>query len=683
MIRKQWQIIEYDKDLAAQIAQDHNLNPFAALLATSRGLVHDNDVSEFFSDMNTDLMDPYDLPDMGAAVLRLEKAIEDFEPILIFGDYDADGVTATALLYSYLETSGANVQAYIPDRLTEGYGLSTEAVRIIKNKGAKIIVTVDNGISAIEEAKLISSLGMELIITDHHKPKDILPEAVAVIDPHRTDCTCSFVDFAGVGVAFKLVCALDGRDPYELLHEFGDLLAIGTVGDIVPLVGENRILVKKGLEAINGFPRTGIQALLDVAGAGEKVINSVGIAFTLCPRINAAGRMGSAERALECLLTEDEKHAEELAKEINDENILRREIEDGIADRVEQLFTTYPERRFDRIIVVEGNEWHSGVIGIVASRLAQKYGRPCIVITKEGLSARGSGRSIEGFSLYDALDSVSDLLTHFGGHPLAAGFEIPVENIPDFREALNEYAAQIEMPFPVQRIDLKLNLKSVETELVNAVSALEPYGARNPQPVFGLFGMNIESFQPVSQGKHTRIQISKGYNKINAIIFNYATDTFPYEKGDVVDLAVTLENNEYRGTVNVNTRVQNIRVSCLDEGKLLLGLRLYERYNRGERLPNSLYELIFPNRELFASVYRKIKDDNISMIDPDKLCSKIQDDGGKIAAVLVAVDVMLEMGLVSKNGSGKLIVSAVNSKVNLKDSEILNNLKLSFTEEKV
>lgn len=679
MIRKQWQIIEYDKDLAAQIAQDHNLNPFAALLATSRGLVHDNDVSEFFNDVNADLMDPYDLPDMEAAVRRLEKAIEDFEPILIFGDYDADGVTATALLYSYLETSGANVQAYIPDRLTEGYGLSTEAVHIIKNKGAKIIVTVDNGVSAIEEAKLISSLGMELIVTDHHKPKDVLPEAVAVIDPHRADCTCSFVDFAGVGVAFKLVCALDGGDPYELLHEFGDLLAIGTVGDIVPLVGENRILVKKGLEAINNFPRTGVQALLEVAGAGEKVMNSGGIAFTLCPRINAAGRMGSAERALECLLTEDEEHAEELAREINDENILRREIEEGITDKVEQLFAVYPERRFDRIIVVEGDGWHSGVIGIVASRLAHKYGRPCIVIAKEGVTARGSGRSIEGFSLYDALNNVSGLLTHFGGHPLAAGFEIAVENISDFRKALNEYAAQRMMPFPVQRIDFKLNLKSVEIDLVNAVSVLEPYGAKNPQPIFGLFSMNLESFQPVSQGKHTRIQISKGNNKTNAIIFNYATDTFPYEKGDIIDLAVTLENNEYRGTVSVNTRVQNIRVSSLNEEKLLFGLRLYESYKRKERLPSSLYELIFPDREFFASVYRKIKDDNICLVDLDKLCYKIQDDGGRIAAVIVAVDVMLEMGLISKDGNGKLIVSAVNSKVNLEDSEILNNLKLSFS----
>ena len=683
MVRKQWQVTEYDKDLAAQIAQDHNLNPFAALIATSRGLVSDSDVSAFFNDTHMALSDPYDLPDMEAAVLRLEKAIELFEPILIFGDYDADGVTATALLYSYLETSGANVQTYIPDRLTEGYGLTTEAVNIIKNKGVKIIVTVDNGISAIEEAKLISSLGMELIITDHHKPKDVLPEAVAVIDPHRLDCTCDFVDFAGVGVVFKLVCALDGGDPFDLLHEFGDLLAIGTVGDIVPLVGENRIFVKNGLEVINSFRRAGVRALLEIAGAGEKTINSISIAFTLCPRINAAGRMGSAERALKCLLTEDEKHAEELAREINDENILRREIEGAIADKVEEQFATYPERRYDSIIVADGDDWHSGVIGIVASRIAQKYGRPCIVISKEGEFARGSGRSIEGFSLYDALDSVSDLLIHFGGHPLAAGFEIMVENIPSFRKALNEYAGQIKMPFPIQRIDFKLNLKSVQTDLVDAVSILEPYGAANPQPIFGLFGMNMDSFQPVSGGKHTRIQISKGQNKIGAIIFNYATDDFPYDKGDLVDLAVTLENNEYREMTSVNTHVKNIRISCLDEEKLLPGLRLYERYKRGESLPKEHYESIVPDRELFAKIYRRIKDNDISTIDLDKLCFGIQDNGGKIAAIIIAVDVMIEMGLVSKKNNGKLVLNVVNNKVNFEDSEILKRLKLSFTEEKL
>lgn len=683
MVRKQWLITEYDKDLAAQISHVHDLDPFAALLATSRGLVSDNDISVFFNDDDNDLSDPYDLPDMEAAVLRLEKAIENFESIMIFGDYDADGVTATALLYSYLEASGANVQAYIPDRLTQGYGLSAEVVNIIKDMGAKIIVTVDNGISAIEEAELISSLGMELIITDHHKPKEVLPNAVAVIDPHRKDCTCDFKDFAGVGVVFKLVCALNGGDPFDLLQEFGDLLAIGTVGDIVPLVGENRVLVKKGIEVINNFPRIGVRALLAVAGAEDKTMNSAGIAYTLCPRINAAGRMGSAGRALECLLTDDDGHAQELAKEINDENILRREIEEGISDKVEQLFKDYPERRYDKIIVVDGDEWHSGVIGIVASRLVRKFGRPCIVIAKEGLTARGSGRSIEGFSLYNALHSVSGLLTHFGGHPLAAGFELLVEHISEFRRALNHYAGQVEMPFPIQRIDFKLNLKSVKPDLVNAVSALEPYGAKNPQPIFGLFGMSLESIQAVSQGKHTRMQISKGRHKINAIMFNYATDTFPYEKDDIVDLAVTLENNEYRDMLTVNTQIQNIRISRLDEDKLLSGFRLYERYKRGESLPKTRYQAIFPDRDFFATIYRQIKSDHISAIDLDKLCYKIQDDGGRIAAVIVAVDVMLEMGLVCKKDNGKLSLNAVSGKVNLEDSKILNNLKLSFSEDKV
>jgi single-stranded-DNA-specific exonuclease len=678
LIRKKWLITEYDKDLAAQIAQKHNLNPFAALLATSRGLISDGDIADFFSDDNLNLSDPFVLPDMKSAVTRLEKAIEKCEPILIFGDFDADGVTATALLYSYLDTRGANVQAYIPNRLTEGYGLSVDAVHAIKNKGVKLIVTVDNGISALEEAELIVSLGMELIITDHHKPKDVLPSAVAVIDPHRLDCACNFVDFAGVGVAFKLVCALHGGDPFDLLEEFGDILAIGTVGDIVPIIGENRFLVKKGIEVINGFSRPGIRALLEIASAGEKTINSSGVSYILCPRINAAGRMGSAERALACLLSDDEEVAEELAIEINDENIQRKEIEADIRQKVEQILIDYPEREFDEIIVVDGDAWHNGVIGIVASRLVSKYGRPCIVIAKDGGSARGSGRSIKGFSLYNALDSVSSLLTHFGGHPLAAGLEMPVENIPAFRKALNEYAKQIEMPFPIERIDFKLNLKSVEMALVNAVSVLEPYGARNPQPVFGLFGMSIETVQPVSEGKHTRLQISKGQNKISAIIFNCVTDVFPYEKGDVVDLSVLLEKNEYRNTISVSTRVQNIRIAGLDEDKLLFGFRLYENFRRGESLPNSSYKDMFPDRELFASIYRKIKEMKSGVIDIEKLCYQIQDDGGRIAAITIAVEVMLDEGLLKKKDNGKLVLNVVDHKVNLENSNILKRLKELF-----
>lgn len=675
MARKKWQVTTYDKNLASQIAQDYDLNPFAALLATSRGLITDDDISSYFGNKPLELCNPFELPDMDKAVKRLETAIDGGESILIFGDYDADGVTATALLYSYLETRGANVQYYIPDRLTEGYGISTEAVRIIKERNAKLIVTVDNGISAIQEANLIAELGMELIITDHHKPKDILPQAIAIVDPHRTDCHCKFKDFAGVGVAFKLVCALDGSDPGDLLDEYGDLLAIGTIGDIVPLTGENRSIVKAGISAINTCPRTGISALLKVAGADKKKTNSSVIAFALAPRINAAGRMGSAGRALDLLLTDDEKIAEDLAAEINNENVSRRSAEEEIIQKIDIILDNLPLLKFDRVIVIDGENWHNGVIGIVASRISEKFGRPAIIISKDGLSARGSGRSVEGFSLYAALDAVSEYLTHFGGHTLAAGFGILSDKIDAFRMAINRYAMTIEMPFPVQRIDFKLNPRAIAPDLVTAVEIFEPCGAGNPQPVFGLFKVKIESILPVSEGKHTRMQISKDNIKLNAIIFNAATGSFPYAIGDFADLAVQLEINDYKNTISVNIHVINMRFSLLNEENILQGCRLYENQMRNETLPQSDFERIHPDRGLFARLYRVMREKGGSVDDPEKLCCLIGDDGDRFGAVLVAVDVMIEMGLITTDDNGRLTLPAAENKVDLDDSNILKKLK--------
>lgn len=679
MARKKWQVTTYDKNLASQIAQDNDLNPFAALLATSRGLLTDDDISSYFGNTPMELCNPFELPDMDKAVKRLETAIDKGESILIFGDYDADGVTATALLYSYLETRGANVQYYIPDRLTEGYGISEEAVGIIKDRNAKLIVTVDNGISAIQEAKLIAELGMELIVTDHHKPKDILPQAIAIVDPHRTDCHCEYKDFAGVGVAFKLVCALDGGDPGDLLDEYGDLLAIGTIGDIVPLTGENRSSVKAGISAINAYPRIGISALLKVAGADKKKTNSSVVAFALAPRINAAGRMGSAGRALDLLLTDDEKTAEDLAVEINNENVLRRITEEEIIQKIDIILDKYPLLKYDRVIVIDGENWHNGVIGIVASRIAERFGRPAIIISKDGLFARGSGRSIEGFSLYAALDAVSDHLTHFGGHTLAAGFGILSEKIDAFRVAINRYAMTIEMPFPVQRIDFKLNPKAIAPDLVTAVEIFEPCGAGNPQPVFGLFKVKIESIFPVSEGKHTRMQVSKDNIKLNTIVFNAATGSFPYSIGDFADLAVQLEINEYKNTIGVNIRVINIRFSLLNEEYILQGSRLYESQIRNEHLPQSDFERVYPDRGLFARLYRVIREKEGTVDDPEKLCSLIGDDGYQFAAVLVAVDVMREMELLATDDNGRLTLVVPENKVDLENSNKLKRLRKAIS----
>ena len=313
--RKKWIVAKSSKDFAAQIAQELSVDPFAALLATSRGFDNIDEISDFFDTDAPLSLSPLSIADMAKAAERINRAIDDFELICVFGDYDADGVTATALLYSYLETRGANVIRYIPDRLTEGYGLNIGAIEELADRGVKLIVTVDNGVSAIDEAKRAAELGVELIVTDHHKVGDKLPEAFAVVDPHRQDCPSSFKEMSGVGVAFKLVCALEGDDGDILIEEYGDLVALGTIGDVVTLTGENRVMVRRGLRIINDNPRPGIEALMQAAGVGEKLFSASTAAFTVCPRINAAGRMGSAHRALDLLLCEDYDTAQELAEE--------------------------------------------------------------------------------------------------------------------------------------------------------------------------------------------------------------------------------------------------------------------------------------------------------------------------------------------------------------------------------
>ena len=400
MRRKKWTVAKCDKDFAATVAQELGTDAFAALIATSRGLNDINEIDRFFDADASLTLDPFSIKDMDAASERINLAIDDFERICVFGDYDADGVTATALLYSYLETRGADVIRYIPDRIDEGYGMNCEAIEYLSGLGVKLIVTVDNGVSAIEEAKKCKELGIDLVVTDHHKVGEELPDAIAVVDPHREDCPSEFKEMSGVGVAFKLVCALEGGEEEMLLSEYGDLVALGTIGDVVTLTGENRAMVRKGLEMINKEPRPGITALMHEAGVYNKIFTSSTAAFTICPRINAAGRMSSANKALELLLCDDDDTASFIAEEINSMNSKRQHTETDIFSQAEKQLENNPEMLNDRVIVVDGEGWHPGVIGIVAARMVERYGRPCVVISRDGENAKGSCRSIEGFSIY-------------------------------------------------------------------------------------------------------------------------------------------------------------------------------------------------------------------------------------------------------------------------------------------
>lgn len=673
MSRKKWVVSSLDKELASDIAEEYGIDPFAALLLVSRGITDEGEIAEFFSE-STSLISPFEIKDMDKAVERISRAMDEGEKIAVYGDYDADGVTSTALMYRFFEINGCDIITYIPDRNSEGYGLNKEAIRKLREQGVQLIITVDNGISAFEEAEYIYELGMELVITDHHKAGERIPRAEAVVDPHRHDCPCPYKLWAGVGVAFKVVCALSGADDEEMLSMFSDLVTIGTIGDIVPLTGENRTIVKHGLRHLNSETCMGISALKKQAGVDSKTLNATSVAFSLVPRINSIGRMAHASKALELLLGEDERDISIIVDTVDKSNNERQEIEKKITAEAEEQIKNNPDMLCERVLVFSGKNWHGGVIGIVASRLVGKYGKPCIVITDDGKDAKGSGRSIEGFSLYDAISSAKELLTHYGGHVLAAGFGMKSENLSAFKKAIVDYAKTVEMPFPVTELDCRLKPEFISADILSVISALEPFGAGNPQPMFGLFGVMLSSVQPIGSGKHLRLNFRKGNTSFSALYFGVTEKEFPYAPCDSLDLAVRLERNEYMGQVRVSIYIRDVRMSGTDDEKYLKSVRLYEKMRRKERLSPKEAAFILPSRQTVADVYRYIKNIGAWKFDSDVLCYRLGGDGSNACTVLTAIDVLSELGILKKK-DGEITLKDTSVKVNLEDSGIVKHIK--------
>lgn len=672
MGRKKWCVNEIDKALACEIADRLDIDPFACLLLVSRGITEDEQIKSFFSD-SIILSDPFELKDMDKAVHRINEAIENDEKIVVYGDYDADGVTATALLCEYLQLNGCNVIPYIPDRNSEGYGLNTGAIKSLCEMGVDLIITVDNGISAIKEAQYIKSLGVDLVITDHHKAGEAIPEAVAVVNPHRRDCPSRFKQFAGVGVAFKLVCALCG-DGEQVLSMFADLVTVGTVGDIVSLTGENRLIVKKGIEMMNSSTSLGLEELKRVAGVSEKTLNCSSVAFSVVPRINAMGRMGHASKALELLLSQDCENTGVIAQEIDSANARRQEIEKEITLQAQKQIEENPEMLNNRVLIFSGKNWHGGVIGIVAARLVQKYGKPCLVITDDGNEAKGSARSIDGFSLYDCISSAKELLLHYGGHVLAAGFGMKSENLPAFRKAVEDYAKSVDMPFAKLEIDCRLRPEFISSDVLPVIDALEPFGAGNPQPLFGLFGMSLTGIHPIGGGKHLRLSFKKGNTNITGLLFGVTQESFPYSIGDTLDLAVKLEKNEYMGQVKVSIYIREMRMSGTDDELYLKSYRLYEKIRRGDRLTKKEAAFALPDRQQVAEVFRFIRDNGGWIYDSDILCYRLGGDGSNACRVHICIDVLCELGVFRKEGES-ILPANLQMKVNLEDSPLMQYLK--------
>ncbi len=674
MSRKYWRFSSYDKKQSAELAYTYGYDEFAVLLLNSRGVDNPEDIAEFL-DGDTEFSSPFLIKDMDKAVNRIKRAVDAQEKIAVYGDYDADGVTATALLYSYLETIGADVTYYIPSRIEEGYGLNKDAVDKLCGEGVQLIITVDNGINSVSEAEYINSRGVGLVITDHHRPGKVMPLAEAVVNPHREDDTSPFKDLAGVGVAFKLAAALEDGDCETIIDSYADIIAIGTIADIVPMKGENRMIAVRGVEAVNNSDRPGIIALKSGAGYKDRDITASGLAFSIAPRINAAGRIESAVTALRLLLTEDIDEAVSLAEKLDGFNALRQETEAGIVDEVIERIENDEKLKYSRVIVAEGENWHAGVIGIVASKLVDRYGKPAMVIAKDSSGeAKGSCRSIDGFSLFDALSASSDVLERFGGHTLAAGFSVKDENIDLFRNKINEYADKLPVFYPVLNLDCRLNPASINMDLIDSLTLLEPFGAENPQPVFGLCKVTLCSVKPLgAAGKHIKLCFEKGGAQFSAVYFGMSADAFPYEAGDVIDIAVTVDKNEFRGEIKAGIYVKDVKLSSFDDDKYFASEALYEKARGGGILSEKERAFVCPDRAFCASVFRFIKKRGSCCADAEIISVKLGFGSERTCRVRIALDAFCELGLINCN-NGVYKVSGNSEKVSLGSSVILKNL---------
>ena len=668
-----WSEQKYAATLAAQ---QKEVGLLAGILA-ARGITDPTEALTLLAG-EEELSDPMLLTDMDKACARILEAIDKEQTIVVYGDYDVDGVTATALLYQHLKGMGASVKCMLPSREGDGYGLSKNAIQSIHDKGCQLIVTVDNGISALEEAEFAASLGVDLIVTDHHLPHDALPKAVAVVDPRRADDHSPFKGLCGAGVAFKLCAALDGCPPEEMLDYCGDLAAVGTVADVMPLTGENRTLVKAGLKLLQQTDRPGISALLEEVGLEGKPITAENVSYAIAPRINAAGRMDNAVTALQLVLCEDEERAEELAHKLNEINVARQETEQEIVKAAQEQLDAEPAILEDRVILIWGRDWHPGVIGIVASRLVEKTGRPVIVVSvDEHGEGKGSGRSVQGFNLHQCIASCEDILLRFGGHAMAAGLSVREENLPELRRRLNEWAARecAVLFTPPLECDLSIHLDRITVESVRRLEQLAPYGAENPTPVFVLEKAVIDGIFSVSEGKHCRLRLRQGNASIYAVWFGMPPEQLPYTMGDVVDAAVNLSVYESLRGAQLSGRILELHPAgfsnaAAEQTALVQALR------RGTPLSAEQKARIAPERSDIITVYRELQARRWHAEDLQPLFAKLgEENTGKI---LVAITALEQVGLIAvreRSGAKFWELVPAEGKKNLADAPILKCLE--------
>lgn len=559
-MNRKWQVNEIDNNEIERIEKSFNISKLVASIIAGKGLKTDEEIEVFLHPRRTDFHNPFLMPDMEKAANRIVEAIKNNEKVAIYGDYDVDGITSSTVLHRFLKDRGLNTNIYIPNRLCEGYGLNAEEIKKIAEEGHTLMITVDCGITGKAEVELAKSLGIDTIVTDHHEPPEELPEAIAVVDCKRKDNKYPFRELAGVGVTFKLTQAiskiLNLKEEENL--KYLDIVCIGTISDIVPLVDENRTISKLGLMLLNQTKNVGLKVLLE--SLGYKKIDSTAVSFGIAPRVNACGRMGHERVALELFLTDDVKRARELAKELNDFNTKRQEIEKRIFEEaLEQIKNGQEEK--NPCIILRKENWHHGVIGIVSSKITEMYFKPSILMAIEGEDCKGSGRSIPGFDIHEALEKCNKTIKQFGGHSMAIGITVESANFEAFKSSVLNYAKEkhIEDIVPVLNIDEKLQLKDITMKDVQDLALLEPFGEANKPPLFQINNVKIETIRTLSEGKHLKMDIKDDNTKFGTIGFNLGSLANEYKIGDKIDIAGYLEINSFGGRDSIQINIKDIK----------------------------------------------------------------------------------------------------------------------------
>lgn len=672
MLYRKWKANRFSPRQVGQLSRRLGVDSLAAKVLLARHIETKEQAMEKYL-AEVPLSDPFLLKDMDKAVARIWQAINNEEKIVVYGDYDVDGVCATAVLFSYLENVGAQVFYKLPNREKEGYGLNSDVLQRLKDKGVSLVITVDNGISANEQIDFAASIGLDVVVTDHHLPKEQLPAACAVVDPQRKDDDSPCKTLAGVGVAFKLVCALEGAGCEEMLEYYSDLVCVGTIADLMLLEGENRTLVKSGLEMINSEPRCGLESLMAVSGIAGKTVTSENIAYTIAPRINAAGRMGDAANRLELLLCEDPRQAQELAVFLEEENKKRQDTQNKIADEITREISSNKDFAKDRVIVVRGENYHPGVIGIVASKLVENFGKPAIVFTKDGDIYKGSGRSIPAFNLHAALSHTAEHLVQFGGHELAAGAAVSPENLEKFRRRINSFAMENEdMSRTADLVaDCVLDFDEINTRSVAQADLLAPFGNGNPAPLFVSENLLVTAVFPVSDGKHCRIKMKGGRTELGGMMFGVSPAQLAYKPGDYIDACYSLSIFHGNDSDMVSMKLKEVRPAAMPD-KVIDRYDVYRLFVNRFPLSEEKKHLLMPTRDEVARIYRKIRAEKVNCEDLRPLFAAFPAiPSGKIQVI---IDVLQDLSLIETKHTATanyFAAASVQEKKDLMSSKVL------------